>query len=47
LVPLLEALDLLALALAGGLCSAAVTENTLDAALLLLILCLGAFSVDC
>jgi hypothetical protein len=44
-VPLLEALDLEALTLPRGLGRAAVPKHTLDAALLLLVLCLGAFPI--
>lgn len=45
LVALLEALDLLALSLPGGLGGAAVSEHALDATLLLFVLGLGSFPV--
>jgi len=43
LVSLLEALDLLALSLPGGLGSAAISEHALDTTLLLFIVGLGSF----
>jgi hypothetical protein len=43
LIPVLQELDLLSLALAGRLCRPSVTQDALDAALLFLVFRLGPF----